>query len=131
MNRIKRALRSLLAGGAAVVFLAGPAHAGESVAQEGGWGVLAGLGTLIYSPAKVVYATCGLVFGGAAWGLSGGDRQVLDAVVTPAVRGDYVLLPQHLRGQQRLEFFGRDPRYDSYDPVDVAADRPAIQEEPF
>ena len=130
MHRIVRALRPLLAGGAAVVFLAGPAKAEESVAQEGGWGVLAGIGTLIYSPVKVVYATCGLIFGGAAWGLSGGDRDVLDAVVTPAVRGDYVLLPQHLRGQQRLEFFGRDPRYDT-DPVDVAADRPEIQEEPF
>ena len=131
MIRIKRTLRPLLAGGAAVLLLAGPAHAEESVAQEGGWGVLAGLGTLIYSPVKVVYATCGLIFGGAAWGLSGGDRQVLDAVITPAVRGDYVLSPANLRGEKRLEFFGRDPAYDSLEPVDVASDRPPVYEESF
>lgn len=129
MDRFTRGLRALLASSAAIVVLAGPAYAEESVAREGGWGVLAGLGTLIYSPAKVVYATCGLLFGGIAYGLSGGDRDVLDAVITPAVRGDYVLQTAHLQGQKPLEFFGHDPRYDS-EAMDVAAE-PALQEESF
>ncbi len=129
MDRFTRGLRALLVSSAAIVVLAGPAYAEESTAREGGWGVLAGLGTLIYSPAKVVYATCGLLFGGIAYGLSGGDRDVLDAVITPAVRGDYVLQPAHIQGQKSLEFFGRDPRYDS-EPMDVAAE-PPLQEESF
>lgn len=119
MSQLKRWVRTLLAGGVAIVLFAGPAAAEETVAREGGWGALAAVGTLLYSPAKVVYAGCGLIFGGIAWGLSGGDADVLEAVITPAVRGDYVLLPAHVRGEQRLEFFGRDPRYDT---LDVAAE---------
>ena len=129
MHRSTRVLRTLLASSAALVLLAGPAHAEESTAQEGGWGVVAGLGTLLYSPVKVVYAGCGLLFGGIAWGLSGGDHDVFDAVVTPAVRGDYVLQPAHIRGQKPLEFFGRDPHYDPQ-PMDVAAE-PPLREERF
>ena len=60
---------------------------------------------------KMVYALCGLVFGGMAWGLSGGDSDVMLAVVTPSVRGDYVVTPSHLRMERRLEFFGSDPEY--------------------
>ena len=31
------------------------------------------------------------------------------AVMTPAVRGDYVVTPAHLRMEEPIEFFGRDP----------------------
>lgn len=119
MSQVKRCVRTLLAGSVAVVLFAGPAAAEETVAREGGWGALAAVGTLLYSPAKVLYAGCGLIFGGIAWGLSGGDSDVLEAVITPAVRGDYVLVPAHVRGERRVEFFGRDPRYDR---MDVAAE---------
>ncbi len=83
----------------------------DSMANEAGIGALAAVGTLIYGPAKIVYATLGLVFGGAAWGLSGGDDSVFDAVITPSVRGDYVLTPEHVRMERSIEFFGRDPEY--------------------
>jgi hypothetical protein len=69
------------------------------------------VGTLFYGPTKIVYAVLGLVFGGAAWGLSGGDNSVLDAVITPSVRGDYVLTPEHVRMEREIEFMGRDPEY--------------------
>ena len=95
----------------ALLWGAGPARAAEDMTSEGGMGALAAISTLLYAPAKLVYATCGLIFGGAAWGLSGGDSSVLHAVVTPAVRGDYVVTPGILRGERALEFFGRDPNY--------------------
>jgi hypothetical protein len=87
------------------------AEQSEGMANEAGVGVLAAVGTLIYGPVKIVYAALGLVFGGAAWGLSGGDNEVLNAVITPSVRGDYVLTPAHVRMEESLEFFGRDPEY--------------------
>jgi hypothetical protein len=87
------------------------ARADDSMESEAGWGALSAVATLFYSPVKVLYATCGLLFGGAAWGLSGGDGDVLKAVVTPAVRGDYVLTPSLLRGERPIEFFGKDPEY--------------------
>jgi len=83
----------------------------EGIANEAGVGAAAAIGTLVYGPAKIIYATLGLVFGGAAWGLSGGDNEVLNAVITPSVRGDYVLTPEHVRMERNLEFFGRDPEY--------------------
>ncbi len=83
----------------------------SSAASEAGFGALAALSSLVYGPLKVVYATGGLIFGGFAWALSGGDRDVMNAVFTPAVRGDYVVTPAHLRGEKPLEFFGRDPAH--------------------
>jgi hypothetical protein len=61
----------------------------------------------------------GLLFGGLAWGLSGGDADVLRAVVTPAVRGDYVVTPSLLRGDRPIEFFGKDPQYRDAEPEAV------------
>lgn len=92
----------------------------DSIESEAGLGALSALATLVYGPVKVVYAAGGLIIGGIAWGLSGGDGDVLRAVVTPAVRGDYVITPSILRGERRLEFFGKDPQYRSGDaPADV------------
>ena len=96
----------------AIVVAVAPAQSrAVGITSEGGWGVLSAVSTIIYGPAKVCYAVIGLVFGGFAWGLSGGDSEVASAVVTPAVRGDYVVTPSHLRMERGLEFFGRDPAY--------------------
>jgi hypothetical protein len=87
------------------------ADMGSDLPNEGGIGAVAALSTLIYGPVKLTYAVMGLLIGGSAWGLSGGDQQVLEAVVTPAVRGDYVVTPQHIRMERSLEFYGREPQY--------------------
>jgi hypothetical protein len=87
------------------------AEVGTDLPNEGGIGAVAALSTLIYGPVKLCYATLGLVVGGAAWGLSGGDAEVLDAVITAAVRGDYVVTPEHIRMERGLEFYGRAPQY--------------------
>ena len=112
-KRTSMRFRSLLLVCALVVSIqSGPAFAARDTASEAGLGVGAALCSLLYGPVKIVYATLGLVFGGMAWGLSGGDSDVMDAVVTPAVRGDYVVTPAILRGEQPLEFIGRRPGYE-------------------
>jgi len=93
--------------------------------NEAGIGALAALSTLVYGPVKIVYATAGLLFGGIAWGLSGGDGDVLTAVVTPSVRGDYVVTPDHIRMERGLEFFGRDPAYRSIQQASTDRSAPA------
>ena len=50
------------------------------------------------------------------------------AVVTPAVRGDYVITPQHLRMEDRVEFFGQDPAYRE-ETAQVAAEPPMVSED--
>ncbi len=119
VNRSRRLRVSLLTVLLGITLQAGPAWA-ESQAAEAGIGTAAALTSLIYGPVKVTYATLGLVFGGIAWGLSGGDSDVMNAIVTPAVRGDYVVTPDILRGRDSLVFLGRDPAYRRQE--DVVAD---------
>jgi hypothetical protein len=111
-TRPHRRTRSLLLVVAFVIALQPGLASAQNTASEAGVGAGAALCSLIYGPLKIVYATLGLVFGGMAWGLSGGDGDVLEAVITPAVRGDYVITPDHLRGTQTLDFIGHRPGYE-------------------
>jgi hypothetical protein len=110
MNAVRRsALLSALILAMAAAPTAAWADMGSDLPNEGGIGAVAALSTLVYGPVKLCYATLGLLIGGAAWGLSGGDQQVLEAVVNPALRGDYVVTPEHIRMERGLEFYGKDP----------------------
>jgi hypothetical protein len=83
----------------------------KEMAQEAGIGVGSALVTLLYAPVKLAYATGGLVVGGLAWAFSGGDAEVANVVLTPSLRGSYVITPSQLRGDKEIEFFGRKPEY--------------------
>ncbi len=107
-----RVCAAITCGVLAVAVSASPATAaGNELAQEGGTGALAALATLIYGPVKILYATGGLVFGGLAYAFSGGNTDVLNAVLTPAIRGDYVITPNVVTGNDEWHFLGQDPRY--------------------
>ena len=80
------------------------------MSKSAGLGVGSAMATLVYAPVKLCYALGGLVIGGLAWGFSGGDNSVASVVLTPSVLGDYVITPAHLRGEEPVEFFGREPR---------------------
>ena len=88
-----------------------PARADDGASSEAAYGASSAVLTLLYGPAKVANSALGLIFGGFAYGLSGGDADVMDAVITPAIRGDYVVTPSHLQGDRQLEFIGRNPEY--------------------
>jgi len=115
-----------LAAGALVAVIAtvapSAAWAEKSTAEAGGLGVASGLCSLLYAPVKIVYAVGGGLIGGLAWVFSAGDNDVANAVITPAVRGDYVVTTSHLRGEEPLEFIGRDPAYAGDSGSDVASD---------
>ena len=110
MIRINSIRVVVVVGVLALLLQAGPARA-DSAGSSAGWGSAAVISSLIYGPVKVAYSVLGVVFGGIAWGLSGGDSGVMNAVITPAVQGDYVITPSHLRGEQHVEFIGRRPAY--------------------
>ena len=116
MIRFKSTRVMLFVGALALVLQTNPARA-DTGANEAGLGVASAVASLIYGPVKVVYSLLGVVFGGFAYGLSGGDSNVMAAVATPAIRGDYVITPMHLRGERPIEFFGRDPGYRDDDVV--------------
>lgn len=136
-RRHSRALAAGLVGlvalTAPIAALADEAEPQPSLMNEAGLGIGAGVSNVIYTPLKICYAAGGLVVGGLAWAFSGGDREVARIVVAPAITGDYVLTPAHLKGERSLDhFFGRDPRFrdDWGDPAaNVASKPPAYEEE--
>jgi hypothetical protein len=65
---------------------------------------------LAYGPVKVVFAVLGGVTGSLAWMLTGGDDDVARAIIQPALRGDYMIRPENLTGDESLEFYGRSGR---------------------
>ena len=110
MIRINTMRVSVVVGVLVLVLQASPVRA-ESKGSSAGWGSAAAISSLVYGPVKMAYSLMGVVFGGFAWGLSGGDTDVMTAVISPAVRRDYVITPSHLRGEIPIEFIGRQPEY--------------------
>ncbi len=113
-NQPKSLSRSAaMAAALAIAMAASPARAGDAKEQpidsDAGMGIAAGLATLVYAPAKVIYAIGGGVAAGLAYVVSAGNTDVTEPILTPSVRGDYVVTPAHLRGEKPLEFFGREP----------------------
>ena len=107
MKQAERMQAAVLAAAIACGLAAVPGRA--SAAGDVGWRVGSVVATALYAPAKLLYAATGVVAGGIGWGLSGGNREALDVVMTPALKGDYVITPEHLRGERRLEFVGAAP----------------------
>ena len=86
-----------------------PSREGESpdLASSPAYGLGSFLGNIVYVPLKLVYALGGTLAGGAAWAVTGGDAEVRDSIMDPALTGDYVLTPRHLAGLDTLDFVGR------------------------
>jgi len=82
------------------------ASASDNPGADFGLGLGSFVTSLIYAPVKLVYATGGVIFGGFGWVLSGGDTETAKSIIDPAVRGDYIVTPDILRGNRKLEFFG-------------------------
>ena len=112
-TRSQRACRSTQAWAvvaAAALFWSSTAHAeGERVRNEAGMGAASAAATLIYGPAKLIYAGGGGLVAGMAYVVSGGDKQVSKPILDAAMRGDYVVTPDHLNGSRPIEFVGRNP----------------------
>jgi hypothetical protein len=102
---------ALAAFAAAALVLAPVASRAEDLGNEAGWGAAAALSSLVYAPVKLVYAMGGGLTAGLAWLFSAGDSDVVNPIIDASLRGDYVLTPEHLRGQREIEFIGRSPSH--------------------
>ena len=77
--------------------------------QDLGYGFGSVVASIFYSPAKVTYAGLGLLTGGLGYLLTAGRADVANDIIFPAVRGDYVITPNHLKGEERVVFVGSPP----------------------
>jgi hypothetical protein len=103
------ALLITVAAAPAYAQTAGNEPAEESVSSEAGYGVGAALASVFYIPAKVTYAGLGLLTGGLGWVLTGGRTDVANNIIYPAVGGNYVVTPNHLKGTEPIYFVGAPP----------------------
>jgi len=65
--------------------------------------------TLPYGGMKMAVAVLGAVAGGMGFLFTGGDKATAEKIWAPAIGGEYVVTPQHLRGEKDLHFFGDPP----------------------
>lgn len=96
-----------------------------ATAQDFGYGMGSVLTSLFYSPFKITYAGLGLITGGVGYVLSGGNTDVATNIIYPAVRGNYVVTPQHLKGEELLIFVGPPPTPEPAQPQQAASAAPA------
>ena len=104
-----RTPRGLAAAAALTILLSSAPMRAETPGAEFAIGASCALTNLLYGPAKVFYALGGGLVATIAYGFSGGDMDVARPIVDAALRGDYVLTPEHFRGTRQWEFVGRPP----------------------
>lgn len=83
-----------------------------SVTEDLGYGFGSVVANLFYMPAKITYAGLGLLTGGLGYVVTGGRADVANDIIYPSVRGNYVVTPSHLKGEQPLYFVGAPPPED-------------------
>ena len=96
----------VVCSGALALLLSTPISARADFSDDVGMGTAAVLANVVYMPTKLVYATLGGVTGSFAYLLTGGNYNAAERVWTPSLGGNYVLSPEHLRGQQQIYFSG-------------------------
>lgn len=82
---------------------------GSSTVAEAGLGASSFILSVPYGAVKVSTAIIGGVVGGLAYVLSGFDKRVADSVWYTTIDGDYVITPDHLKGNRPLRFTGVPP----------------------
>jgi hypothetical protein len=84
-------------------------------------GIGAGLCTLVYTPVKVAYAVTAIPIAGLVYMWSVGNTEMPERVIRSGTQGNFVVTPDHLRGNQRLGFVGpADEGPDPDAPVELA-----------
>ncbi len=98
--------RRWLGAGVMSLLLTTPAMVQADYLADAGMGTVTVLANAVYIPLKLTYAMLGGVTGGVAYVLTGANYQVAEQIWTPSLGGNYVLHPDHLRGQQTIYFSG-------------------------
>jgi hypothetical protein len=93
---------------ASTTFLAIPAHAAESAAQEAAYGAGSVFTTLVYAPLKTSFCILGGVT--SAFTLPFGGTDTAGKVATAACGGTWLITPDTLKGKEPVRFVGGSKR---------------------
>jgi hypothetical protein len=93
-----------LGGGLLALLLITPTLVRADFLEDAGMGTATVLANVVYMPTKLVYAALGGITGSFAYVLTGANSEVAERVWTPSLGGNYVLVPEQLRGNQPIYF---------------------------
>ena len=74
--------------------------------SDTGMDVASGLATVVYFPAKAVFALGGGLVGGLTYAFTGGNEEATNKVWDASMKGDYRVTPENLTGEKPLRFIG-------------------------
>lgn len=70
------------------------------------FGLSAAVCTLVYTPLKIGYAITSIPMSGLVYMWSVGNTEMSERVIRSGTQGNWVVTPEHLRGQRHLDFVG-------------------------
>lgn len=71
------------------------------------FGLSAAVCTLVYTPLKIGYALSSIPMSGLVYMWSVGNTEMSERVMRSGTQGNWVITPEHLRGQRSLDFVGK------------------------
>ncbi len=90
----------------------GRSEAAETYLSDAGYGMAAIGANLFYIPAKLLYGLGGGLVGGLAYGLTVGNSDAAQYILSPSLGGTWVLSSKMMAGQEPIFFSG-----ESYEPA--------------
>ena len=103
-RRLAALLLAIALTAAPCTALAGSEDSGAS--SKFFFGITAAICTLVYTPLKIVYAVAALPMSGLVYMWSVGNTEMTERVARSGTQGNWVVTPEHLRGQRSLHFVG-------------------------
>lgn len=80
----------------------------EFIVSDTGMEAASGLATIVYFPAKAIFALGGGIVGGLTYAFTGGNEEAANKVWNASMGGDYMVEPENLTGEKPINFIGPD-----------------------
>jgi hypothetical protein len=79
----------------------------ELIVSDTGMEAASALATMVYFPAKAVFALGGGIVGGLTYAFTGGDEEATNKIWRASMEGDYMVEPENLTGEVPINFVGQ------------------------
>jgi hypothetical protein len=86
----------------------GKSEGTELIVSDTGMEAASALATMVYFPAKAVFALGGGIAGGLTYAFTGGDEEATNKIWRASMQGDYMVEPENLTGEVPINFVGQD-----------------------
>jgi len=80
----------------------------ELTVSDTGMEAVSALATMVYFPAKAIFALGGGIVGGLTYAFTGGDEEATSKIWLISMEGDYMVEPENLTGEVPINFIGQD-----------------------